>query len=81
MKVKVKFFASHRRVVGKSELDIELEEKTTINKLMEMLIDKYPKLKKLDKYTKASLNHKFVKRSELLKNGDEIALFPPVEGG
>ena len=81
MKVKVKFFASHRKVVGKSEVEVELEGKITIDKLMDMLIAKYPKLKKLAKYTVASLNHKFADGNEFLKDGDEVALFPPVEGG
>lgn len=81
MKVKVKFFASHRRVVGKSELDIELAEEITVNQLIEIIMAKYPELKKLTEATIVSLNHNFVDGDELLKDGDEVALFPPVEGG
>jgi len=81
MRVKVKFFAAHRKAVGESELEVELEENATIDNLIEKLIGKYPKLKKLDKYTIASLNHSYAKRNQSLKDGDEVALFPPVEGG
>ncbi|MEA1963509.1 MAG: MoaD/ThiS family protein [Candidatus Aerophobetes bacterium] len=81
MKVKVKFFASQRKAVGKSELEINSEEKITINRLLEMLITEYPELKKLAKFTIVSLNYNFANGSELLKDGDEVALFPPVGGG
>ena len=81
MKVKVKFFSSHRSVVGKGELEIELEMGTTINSLVEMLMKDYPKLKELTEFTILSLNHNFANGTESLQEGDEVALFPPVAGG
>lgn len=81
MKVKVKFFGSQRKVVGENEIDIELEEGTTLGELIRRLIERYPELKKLDKSTRMSVNHKSAQRSNLLEDGDEVALFPPVEGG
>lgn len=81
MKIKVKFFALHREAVGKSELELELGKGITINRLVKMLISDYPKLRKLTKFTILSLNHNYAKGTELLKDGDEVALFPPVGGG
>ncbi|MCD6472828.1 MoaD/ThiS family protein [Candidatus Aerophobetes bacterium] len=81
MKVKVKFFALQRKAIGKNELEIKSEEKITINRLLEMLMSEHPELKKLAKFTIVSLNHNFANGSELLKDGDEVALFPPVGGG
>ena len=81
MKIKVKFFALQREAVGKSEIELELERKTTINKIREILMEKYPKLRKLDKVTLVALNQNYARGPEVLKDGDEVALFPFVGGG
>ncbi len=81
MKIKVKFFALHREAVGESEIEIEVKEGVTIDKLVEMLIHDYPKLEELKDSNILSLNHNYANGSESLKEGDEVALFPPVGGG
>jgi len=81
MKVKVRFFALQRKATGKSELEIKLEEKTTINGLLEALMAQYPELKKLAEFTVVSLNQNHANRCELLRDGDEVVLFSVVVGG
>ncbi|MEA2054259.1 MAG: MoaD/ThiS family protein [Candidatus Thermoplasmatota archaeon] len=81
MKIKVKFFSAHREVVGKKEIEIELKEKTGVNEMLKMLMNDYPKLRKLMDSTILSLNHNRANGTELLKDGDEVALCPPVGGG
>jgi len=81
MKVKVRFYSRHREIVGKAEGEIEVEEGVTINNLMEKLIERYPELEKIRDSTLYSLNHRYAKGDERLKDGDEMAIFPPVEGG
>ena len=81
MKVRVKFFSAHREAVGKNEIKIELKEKTSIDKMLKMLITDYPRLRKLIDFTILSLNHSRASGNELLKDGDEVAIFPPIGGG
>jgi MoaD family protein len=81
MKIKVKFFSSHREAVGRSEINMKVDEGMRLKELMDMLMDSYPKLKKLSEYTVLSLNHRYASGEEILKEGDEVAIFPPVEGG
>ena len=81
MKVKVKFFSAHREAVGSSEMEVEVDGGTDVNGLLNKLEVIYPELKKLADYTVLSLNHRYAGGSELLKEGDEVAIFPPVEGG
>lgn len=81
MKVKVKFFSLHREVVGKNEIEIEVKKGVTADELLKKLIKDYPKLEELKDYTIFSLNHNYANGSEVVKDGDEIALFPPVGGG
>jgi len=81
VRVKVRFYSAHREIVGKAEEEIKIEKSITINDLMEKLIEKYPELEKIRDSTLYSLNHRYAKGDERLKDGDEIAIFPPVEGG
>lgn len=81
MKVRVKFFSAHREAVGKNEIEIELEERITSNRLLKMLITDYPRLRKLIDFTIISLNHSRANGNELLRDGDEVAIFPPIGGG
>lgn len=81
MKVRVKFFSAHREAVGKNEIEIELEERITSNRMLKMLITDYPKLRKLIDFTIISLNHSRANGNELLRDGDEVAIFPPIGGG
>lgn len=81
MRVKVKFFSTHREAVGRNGIEIELKEKANINEMMNMLMNTYPELRKLIDYTILSLNHRYANGTEPLKDGDEVTIFPPVGGG
>ena len=79
MKIKVKFFSSHRDAVGEKEIEVEIKENSSLNDLLEMLSEKYPKLKELKGYTVLSLNHRYADGNSRMKEGDEVAIFPPLE--
>ncbi|HEC95971.1 MAG: MoaD/ThiS family protein [Methanomicrobia archaeon] len=81
IKIKVKLSAYYREIVGKKELNMELKEKITVNELMKMLVAEYPKLSEFTDYTMILLNHVYSDGTELIEDGDEIALFPPLDGG
>jgi molybdopterin synthase catalytic subunit len=81
IKVKVKFFALHRELTGEKEIEYELPEGSNIGHLLKKLIEEYPRLRKLKSNTIVSLNHAYATPKQELKDGDEVALFPPVGGG
>ena len=81
MKITVKFFASHREFAGTGEIELELEEQSTISSLLEKLFEQYPGMKKLEEETIVSLNKNYAEPKDILKDGDEVAVFPPVSGG
>lgn len=48
---------------------------------MQMLVAEYPKLSEFTDYTMILLNATYSDGTELIKDGDEVALFPPLDGG
>jgi molybdopterin synthase catalytic subunit len=81
MKIKIKFFSTHRELVGVKEIEIEVKKDTDLNELIELVIDIYPKLAKVRGSTLLSLNHNYAPNDHKLQPGDEVAMFPPLGGG
>ncbi len=81
--VKVKFFALQREETGVPETELELDgnKPVTVLELREILMEKYPGLRKYEQVTLVSLNQKYARGPEVIKDGDEVALFPFVGGG
>ncbi len=88
-KIKVKLFANFREFTGTKELEID---GITAGEILEILSKKFPgfekmlfKGKSLQPYVNIFLNGRNVLESggldEVVKAGDEIAIFPPVSGG
>jgi molybdopterin converting factor subunit 1 len=80
MKVNVKFFALGRELVGDTDLEIELDEEKSVQSLIELLKSKHPKLKELKSFLVA-VNMEYAGMQHPLKDGDEVAIIPPVSGG
>ncbi len=74
MKVKVKLFATLRNF-GPEEQEMDLPENTTIEDVIELL--KLPGHIPLLRI----VNGEHRKPTYSLKDGDELALFPPIAGG
>ncbi|MBC7107197.1 MAG: molybdopterin converting factor subunit 1 [Methanomassiliicoccales archaeon] len=81
MKVKVKFFASYREIVGQHEITMDLKQGTKLSDLVEDLKRLYPRLQGFTDPIVTSVNKKYARDDVMLKDGDEIALLPPVSGG
>jgi molybdopterin converting factor subunit 1 len=81
MKVKVKFFASYREVLGKDDVDVNLDEGANVTALIDLIKKKYPELGSLTETLIVSVNREYTEYDAVLKDGDEVALLPPVSGG
>jgi molybdopterin synthase catalytic subunit len=81
MHVTVKLFARLREVVGSGQLVREVEEGATLGDLVQALYAQFPDLRKDAPRTFVALNHQLATPSSPLRDGDEVALFPPVSGG
>jgi molybdopterin converting factor subunit 1 len=82
-KVTVKFFASCREQSGETAITIDIEPNTTTaSDLIQILLERYPLLEAGIREVKIAINRSYVEeRSQVLRDGDEIALLPPISGG
>ncbi|RLG53673.1 MAG: molybdopterin synthase sulfur carrier subunit [Thermoproteota archaeon] len=79
MKVKVKLFSVLRDAAGVKEALVELRDGAKVSELLEELYSRWPKLRD-EKDVIVLVNGKPSSSLEL-KEGDEVALIPPVSGG
>lgn len=80
MKCKIKAFGISKDIIGNKLLELELPEDSTVSDLKKHLFEKYSAFADL-KSLYVALNNEYAVESVVLKEGDEIALIPPVSGG
>ncbi|MGH8120422.1 MAG: molybdopterin converting factor subunit 1 [Gammaproteobacteria bacterium] len=79
MSVTVKYFASLREILGRSEDCLEIGERNiTVAELWEQVAGKQ---KTLPQNVLTAINKEYVKTDTQVRDGDEVAFFPPVTGG
>jgi molybdopterin converting factor small subunit len=69
-------FARYRALLGFERVQIPLPQAATLADLLAG-----PRFEALPKDSLLAVNQAFVKRDVQLKDGDEVALMPPVSGG
>jgi molybdopterin converting factor small subunit len=81
MITKVHFYSYFKELTGCTETSVELTEDSTIEQLYVELIRRYPKLAAMNHSTLIAVGVEYQGRSYVLKPGEEVSLFPPVQGG
>ena len=80
MKLKLIFFGITQDMAGEREIDITVQEGTSILELKKILFARYHRLKGLSSVLFA-INESYEQDDYLLNEGDVVALIPPVSGG
>jgi molybdopterin converting factor subunit 1 len=81
MKVQVRLFAALREAAGMAQVEQELSPQAKVQDLMELLARRYPALRPHLGFVRAAVNRQYVSVQAELRDGDEVALVPPVGGG
>lgn len=81
MRITVKLFAILRDRAGTGELPLDLPAETTVDSACSQIVKKLPALRDLLSKIAFAINREYVKPDAILREGDELALLPPVSGG
>jgi molybdopterin converting factor subunit 1 len=81
VKVRIKFFAVLKEIVGHEEVEKDVPDGTTAGGLLETMVGEHPKLGRYAKVTQVAVNHELVDLKHQVKSEDEVAFLPPVSGG
>lgn len=77
----MKFFASAADAAGTREQRVKLTAPADIKTLLDALCSEHPKLERLRSVTRVAINLEYAAETDALKDGDEVAIIPPVSGG
>ena len=80
MKIELLFFGICTDLIGKNSLNYQLHENATVKVLKDRLISEYSNLSKIDEFAIA-VNEDYANDDIALKEGDIVAVIPPVSGG
>lgn len=81
MVITVKFFASLRELVNADECRLALSPGACALEAKRLLEDRYPGLGPLLPYARLAVNLEYQPWEVPVRDGDELALIPPVSGG
>ncbi|MDB6021209.1 MAG: molybdopterin synthase subunit MoaD [Pedosphaera sp.] len=81
MQVSVHFYSYFKDVAGCAETTATLADGATLNDLLLLVGAQFPKWAALKNSTLVAVGVEYQGRDYVLKPGDEVSLFPPVQGG
>ena len=81
MRVTVRFYSYFRDLTGCEQTVETLPLNSTLEDLWQKLAAAFPRLAPMQKSTLTAVGVDYRDRDWTLKEGDEVSLFPPVQGG
>lgn len=81
MRVRVLFFGQIKDIMGKAEEEVEVPEGACLGDIFARFARSHPQLGAMRNAIVLARNQAFVGPEETLRDGDEVALLPPVSGG
>jgi molybdopterin synthase catalytic subunit len=79
--IRVLFFGAARDVVDANPLALSLDEPATVGSAFQSLVERFSQLERFGRSLLFAVNQEYATPDTLLKENDELAVFPPVSGG
>ncbi|HEX8141368.1 MAG TPA: molybdopterin converting factor subunit 1 [Pyrinomonadaceae bacterium] len=79
--VRVLFFGAARDITGSSEIELEISAPASAASALEEVLARYPELRRFGRSLLMAVNQEYAREDSDVREGDELALFPPVSGG
>jgi molybdopterin converting factor small subunit len=81
VEIRVRFFSHLRDLALTAETNLEIGEGSTVEDVLQRLYANRTALKAADKTILVAAGVEFVGRDYVIREGDEISIMPPVQGG
>jgi molybdopterin converting factor small subunit len=81
MRVSVSFYSYFKELTGCPQTIESVPEGTTLQDLFNQLAGRFPRLAGMGKSSLMAVGVDYQNRNYVLNDGDEVSLFPPVQGG
>ena len=81
MTIHVQFYSYFKELTGCADTNEVVATGATINDLLSALYRRFPRLAAMANSTLIAVGVEYQGRSYVLKEGDDVSLFPPVQGG
>jgi len=79
--VRILFFATLRDLAGNQEISVDVESGTNVKELKAIVVSLYPSINESVNNILIAVNQEFAFDEDIIPEGAEIGLFPPVSGG
>jgi molybdopterin converting factor subunit 1 len=79
--IQVFFFAVLRDKAGVKQSSMDIPFNTTISDFKRIVVTKFPEIASSMESTLISVNKEVASENDIIPEGAEVALFPPVSGG
>lgn len=79
--ITVLLFAMYRERLNENCLRLTVEHPATVFSVLQQLQVEHPDIGPLVEHTLVAVNQEYAEGDQILSEGDELALIPPVSGG
>jgi len=81
MSIRILFFATIADVTGRREMELEAPAHADVASIYARLAQQFPGLESRRTSVLCAVNFEFARPDSPVRDGDEVAFFPPVSGG
>jgi molybdopterin converting factor small subunit len=81
MRVPVHFYSYFKDLAGCAQTEESAAEGSTLADFLKKIFQRFPKLAAMERSMLVAVGVDYQPRHYILKEGDEVSLFPPVQGG
>lgn len=81
MHVSANFYSYFKDLTGCAQVSETIAEGSTLAELLKVIFQRFPKLAAMERSMLVAVGLDYQPRDYRLKDGDEVSLFPPVQGG
>ena len=81
MQIRVLFHSYFKDLTGCADARFNVQAGATLATLLEKVRERFPKLEPMRKSTLVAVGVEYQGGDYVLKDADEVSLFPPVQGG